>query len=219
MVTDDNLLANCPRKFNFANKIDKTKERVVNIKIILGSKNNSKKEAIVLALKELGINDFEIESLEVNSHVSSKPINEEALVGAHNRNQELFNYCTNNNIDFDLLLSIEGGYEQVDNYYFIITYASIVDSAGNEYFGKSQGLQITKSMFDWVREGKSLNKVIEQIKNSKDNKKGDGISGYLTNSYYHRSFFDSTAIISAIQFMQNSEKSYKNIEKRLIGKL
>lgn len=168
------------------------------------------------SLKVLGINDYEIESIEVNSHVSSKPINEETLIGAHNRNQELFNYCTKNNVDFDLLISIEGGYEQVDNYYFLITYASIMDSSGNEYFGKSQGLQITKSMFDWVKDGKSLNKAIEQIINSKNNKKGDGISGYLTDSFYYRSYFDSSAIISAIQFMQNSEKNYKTIEKRIL---
>ncbi len=185
------------------------------MKIILGSKNKSKKEAIELALNELDINDFEIDSLEVDSHVSSKPIDEETLVGAHNRNQELLEYCLKNNIDFDLLISIEGGYEQVNNYYFIVTYASIIDSNGNEYFGKSQGLQITKAMFDWVRDGKSLNKVIEEILSSKDNKKGNGISGYLTSGYYYRSYFDSTAVISAIQFMKNSNKTYEDIEKKL----
>lgn len=56
------------------------------MKIILGSNNHSKKEAIELALNELNISDFEIISLEVDSHVSSKPIDEETLVGAHNRN-------------------------------------------------------------------------------------------------------------------------------------
>lgn len=192
---------------------------MINIKIILGSKNNSKKEAIKLALNELGISDVNIISLEVDSHVSSKPINEETLIGAHNRNQKLIKYCLENNIDFDLLISIEGGYEQIDNYYFIITYASIIDSHGNEYFGKSQGLQITKAMFEWVQDGKSLNKVIEEIMNSKDNKKGNGISGYLTSGYYYRSYFDSTAVISAIQFMQNSKKTYEDLEKKLQTKV
>jgi len=86
------------------------------IKIFLGSKNISKKETIELALKELNINDFKIITVEVDSHVSSKPINEETLIGAQNRNQELFSYCSKNNIDFDLLISIEGGYEQVGGY-------------------------------------------------------------------------------------------------------
>lgn len=194
---------------------------MINIKIILGSKNNSKKEAIGLALNGLDISDFEITSLEVDSHVNSKPIDEETLDGAHNRNQELLNYFLENNIDFDLLISIEGGYEQVGDYYFIVTYASIVDINGNEYFGKSQGLQITKEMFDWVKSGKSLNKIIEEILDTTDNKKVNGISGYLTSGYYYRSYFDSTAVVSAIQFMKNSNKAYEKIEKKLqlkIGK-
>ncbi len=191
---------------------------MINIKIILGSKNNSKKEAIQLAFNQLNITDLSITMLDVDSHVSSKPINDETLVGAHNRNKELFEYCKNNNIDFDLLISIEGGYEQIQSYYFIVTYASVMDSYGNEYFGKSQGLQITKAMFDWIKEGKSLNKVIEAILNSKDNKKLNGISGYLTNGYYYRSNFDSTAVISAIQFMQNTSEYIvleNNLKKRV----
>lgn len=188
---------------------------MISIKIILGSKNNSKKEAIELALNKINIKDYEITSLDVDSHVSSKPIDDETLVGAHNRNQELLRYCLKNNIDFDLLISIEGGYEQVGEYYFIVTYASIVDNYGNEYFGKSQGLQITKEMFDWVKSGKSLNKIIEEILDTTNNKKGNGISGYLTNGYYYRSYFDSTAVVSAIQFMLNSNKAYEKIEKKL----
>lgn len=47
-------------------------KEVITIKIILGSQNNSKKEAIIIALIELGIENFEIESLEVDSYVSSK---------------------------------------------------------------------------------------------------------------------------------------------------
>lgn len=49
----------------------------------------------------------------------------------------MFKYCIDNDISFDLLISIEGGYEQIGDYYFIVTYASIVDLNGNEYFGKS----------------------------------------------------------------------------------
>lgn len=121
-------------------------------------------------------------------------------------------------MNFGLLISIEGGYEQVGDYYFIVTYVSIVDLNGNEYFGKSQGLQITKAMFDWVRDGKSLNQVIEEILNSQNNKKSSGISGYLTKDYYKRSYFDSTAVISAIQFMLNSSLAFKELEKKLKSK-
>ena len=183
------------------------------MKIVLGSKNKSKKEAIEIALKSLNISNYEIESLEVPSNVSSKPIDSETLIGAHNRNQEVMKYCLKNNLDYDLLISIEWGYEQVDDYYFIVTYASIIDKEGNEFIGKSQGLQITKNMFNWVKSGYSLNRVIEEMLDNKENKKSNGISGYLTDGYYYRSVFDSTSIISAYEFMNNSKTSYKELEK------
>ena len=62
------------------------------MKIILGSKNPSKKEAIEIALNALNISDYVIESVDVPSHVSSKPINSETLHGAHHRNQEAMRY-------------------------------------------------------------------------------------------------------------------------------
>lgn len=185
------------------------------MKIIVGSKNKSKKEAIELALNSLNIIDYVIETVEVPSHVSSKPINSETLLGAHNRNQEVMKYCLKNNIDYDLLISIEGGYEQVDNYYFIVTYASIIDKEGCEFIGKSQGLQITKNMFEWVKSGQSLNKVIEDILNNKENKKGNGISGYLTDGYYYRSIFDSTAVISAYEVLNNYKTLYEKLERKI----
>lgn len=185
------------------------------MKIILGSKNRSKKQAIELALRELNLTDFEIEGVAVNSKVSSKPINEETLIGAKNRNQELQKYCLENNIKYNYLISIEGGFEQVEDSYFIVTYASIIDAKGNEYIGKSLGLSITKKMFEVSKNGKSLNHIIEEIVGNTENKKSNGISGYLTNGYYYRSIFDSTAIVSAFQYMKNKNKNYIILEKAL----
>ena len=156
------------------------------MKIILGSKNPSKINAIKLAMQTLGYQDIEILSIDVPSEVSSKPINEETLIGAQNRNKNLYEYCWERNIAFDLLISIEGGYEKVNNTYFIVTYASVIDINNNEFIGKSQGLQISKNMFEWVSKGNSLNKVIEAIIENKENKKENGITGYLTNGFYKR---------------------------------
>ncbi len=188
------------------------------MKIILGSKNKSKREAIEIAFDTLNISDYEVLSVDVSSHVGSKPLNGETLIGAHNRNQEVLKYCLKNNIYYDLLISIEGGYEQVEDYYFIVTYASIIDKEGCEFIGKSQGLQITKNMFEWVKSERSLNKVIEEILESNDNKKGNGISGYLTDGYYYRSIFDSSSIISAYEVMKNYKKFYEKLERKIKSK-
>ena len=70
-------------------------------------------------------------------------------------------------------------------------------------------------MFDWVSDGKSLNKVIESIIENSENKKANGISGYLTNGFYKRDIFDSSAIISALQSYINHNQSFQQLERRL----
>ena len=87
-------------------------------------------------MESIGYNDI-ITLIDVPSQVSSKPINEETLIGAQNRNKNLYKYCQENNIDFDLLIRIESGYEQVNNIYFIVTYASIIDNKNNDFLKKS----------------------------------------------------------------------------------
>ena len=88
-------------------------------------------------MESIGYNDIKITPIDVPSQVCSKPINEETLIGAQNRNKNLYKYCQENNIDFDLLISIESGYEQVNNIYFIVTYASIIDNKNNDFLKKS----------------------------------------------------------------------------------
>lgn len=185
------------------------------MKIVLGSKNVSKQRSILIAMSELGFDDISITTIDANSLVSSKPINDETLIGARNRNKNLYDYCRENNISFDLLISIEGGYEQIDNTYFIVTYASILDQNGNEFIGKSSGLQITERMFNYVKDGKSLNKVIESILGNSSNKKNNGITGYLTTGYYRRDIFESSAVISAMETLLNFKSNYKKLDKKI----
>ena len=173
--------------------------------ILIGSKNVSKERSIKLALNELGYTVVNTKMIEVNSLVSSKPLNEETLIGVQNRNANLYNYAISNNISFDYLISIEA--------YFIVTYASVRDINGGEYFGKSMGLQITKNMYEWVKAGKSLNSLIEKIELNQCNKKENGITGYLTSGLYKRDIVDKEAVISAFKVMENYNTKYKALEK------
>lgn len=183
------------------------------MKIVLGSMNVSKQRSILIAMNELGFDDISIVPVNVNSLVSSKPLNEETLIGVQNRNANLYNYAISNNISFDYLISIEGGYEKVGDAYFIVTYASVRDINGGEYFGKSMGLQITKNMYEWVKAGKSLNSLIEKIELNQCNKKENGITGYLTSGLYKRDIVDKEAVISAFKVMENYNTKYKALEK------
>lgn len=66
-------------------------------------------------------------------------------------------------------------------------------------------------MFNYVKDGNSLNKVIENILNNSNNKKDNGITGYLTNGYYRRDVFESSAVISAMQTLLNFESNYEKL--------
>ena len=184
------------------------------MKIIVGSENISKIKSIRLALEKLNISDVDIIGISVESMVSSKPLNDETLKGALNRNNNLYKHCINNEIDFDLLISIEGGYEQVLNNYFIITYACLMNKDKKYYVGKSNGLEISESMFNHVKNGKSINKIIESISNITSNKKDNGITGYLTNGFFKRDEFDMNAVLCALETYYNQDK-YRDIDDKL----
>lgn len=70
-------------------------------------------------------------------------------MGTRNRNKNLYNYCMENDFLFDLLIGIEGEYEQMDDTYFIVIYASILDrkdaSIDNDL---SDGEYLTGLLFD-----------------------------------------------------------------------
>ena len=70
-------------------------------------------------------------------------------------------------------------------------------------------------MFNYVKGEKSLNKVIESILNNSSNKKDNGITGYLTNGYYRRDIFESSAVISAMQSLLNLELNYRKLEEKI----
>lgn len=184
------------------------------MKIIVGSENMSKIRSVRLALEKLNISNVDIVGISVESMVSSKPLNDETLKGAINRNNNLYKHCINNEIDFDLLISIEGGYEQVLNNYFIITYACLMTKDKKYYVGKSNGLEISESMFNCVKNGKSINKIIESISNVTSNKKDNGITGFLTNGYFKRDEFDMNAVLCALETYYNQDK-YRDIDGKI----
>ena len=166
--------------------------------ILLGSKNLSKKRALEKALKKFKINDYEIVTFDAASGVCSKPIGYEIIRGAENRNRELKAYATEKNINYDYLCSIEGGFSLDENGLpFVVTYCIIETSSGKKSTGKSLGIRLRKSMFDYIKKEGSLNKIIEKITKENNNKQNQGITRYLSNGLYKRDDMDKEAVISS----------------------
>lgn len=175
--------------------------------ILLGSKNKSKRMSLELALDTLQIKDYEILSFDVPSGVNSKPIGYEIIRGADNRNLELKKIALDKNIKYDYLCSIEGGYEVDGNGIpYIVTYAIIEDKEGRKSTGKSLGLRLTKTMFNYLRDGKSLNKVIEELISVSNNKQNGGITGYLSKGLLRREYVDKDAVVSSLVGIMYTEE-------------
>ncbi len=188
------------------------------MKILLGSKNPSKLRALESAIKQLNITNYEIITYEVNSKTSSKPIGFEIIRGAENRNQALKEIAINNNIDYDFLCSIEGGFSLDENGLpFVVTYCIIENKEGKKSTGKSLGIRITKEMYEYVKNGNSLNKIIESVLNTSNNKQKLGITGYLTNELYTREIVDSQAVISSfIPIIYSYERQVLNEKIKML---
>lgn len=178
------------------------------MKVLLGSKNPSKRNALEIALKKLNFNNFEIISYDAPSSTNTKPIGYEIIRGAENRNLVLKQYAIENNIEYDYLCSIEGGFSLDENGLpFVVTYCITEDKFGKKSTGKSLGIRLTKVMYDYLKNGGSLNKAIEKITQNENNKQSQGITGYLTNGLYNRENVDSEAVISSfIPFIYREQR-------------
>lgn len=176
--------------------------------ILLGSKNPNKKKSLEKALEKLQITEYEIIPYDANSNVSDRPIGSEITKGADNRNQNLKKYAKENNIIYDYLCSIEGGFIlNEEGIPFIITYCVIEDIQEQKSIGNSIGLQLSQTMFDYIKKGNSLNKVIESIILDENNKQKQGITGYLSKNIYNREIVDCDAIVSAfIPFIYKEQR-------------
>ncbi len=192
------------------------------MKIILGSKSLSKRRSLEMALNELGIIDYTIECLNSASGVSSKPVGNEIITGADNRNQESKKYAKEHNIEYDYLCAIEGGFIlDESDLPFVVTYAIVESKTGKKSTGKSLSIRLTKNVFDFIRNGGSINKIIEEINGTSANKQSDGITGFLTNGIYKRDIVDKDAVFSAFHsfiFKNKRDVLSEAVKKKTLNK-
>ena len=162
--------------------------------IVIGTTSESKINALKKSLKELDIEDYNIIPVKAKSNVRDNPINEETKVGAQNRNNFIKEYCETNNIDYDILISIEAGYTKENEDYYIDSFAYAVYK-DQTYFGQSPRVKITKDIFNYAYEQKPLHVLINEILNKEYI---DGFIGFFTNDKIKRADIESYSISQAL---------------------
>ena len=174
------------------------------MKIALGSKSDKKYNALVSSLDLLNINDYVIDCYKVDSNVSDNPINDETLLGAKNRNNNLKEL----NIDYDMLVSIEAGFTKEDDNYYVDTYC-VVNYKDNDYIGMSSRLRITDKVFNYVKEGNVLHLLVQRLQGSHTD---DGVVGYLSNGNLKRSEVEVESVVRALEKALNINSNYKSLD-------
>ena len=174
------------------------------MKIALGSKSDKKYNALVSSLDLLNINDYVIDCYKVDSNVSDNPINEETLLGAKNRNNNLKKISN----DYDMYVSIEAGFTKEDDNYYVDTYC-VVNYKDNDYIDMSSRLRITDKVFNYVKEGNVLHLLVQRLQGSHTD---DGVVGYLSNGNLKRSEVEVESVVRALEKALNINSNYKSLD-------
>src|SRR4051812_8937934 len=99
------------------------------IKVAVGSKNRAKIEAVRLAFETLWPNQhWDIQGISVNSGVPSQPRSDsETIAGARNRSKDALVQ-----LKAEYGVGLEGGLQQVGDWWFESGWIVVVDSNGHE---------------------------------------------------------------------------------------
>jgi len=180
--------------------------------IFVSSKNPAKIKAVHSAASKLFPDScIRVNPLEVDSGVSSKPVNEDVVRGALNRSSAMRDQLRQQAIPYDYLVSIEGGYDvqlgvhlmpehDRDRYFgswrsaYLVDFILVEDASGLTHTLKSTIVEISPGMLDAVRAGESLNACISKITGAENNKHGQGVGGYLSGGILDRASQMTNAI-------------------------
>lgn len=133
-------------------------------KVFLASMSLSKYKAVKKAFRVLHV-AADVICLNVESGVSSHPIGDETALGALNRLTEAQKNLTKYNIDWDFIISVEGGYfeEPEDNFYLQSKCAIISREARTLLQGQSASLPISPIMFKQAERQKSIRSSLDYL--------------------------------------------------------
>ena len=155
----------------------------MNMKVVVGSKNQSKLTAVKTVF-EYFFNPIEVVGLSVSSMVSDQPASlDEMYQGALTRAQASLHVAN----DADYGVGIEGGVTNDSFGWYKSALVVIVNRNGEIGIGRSGGLVIPESITTEIAKGKNLSDITDTLFGTKDVGKGRGFFGVITNDFINRS--------------------------------
>ncbi len=153
------------------------------MKIVVGSTNPTKIQAAQLAIDRIYPNEkIKVTGFEANSKVSPQPKSDkESISGAINRAKD-----TLAKTDADLAIGMEGGVQQIGEYYFECGWIAVLDRKGKVGLGSTARFEMSKKLMKEVAAGKELRDIMNELTGRDDVHRTDGAMGVLTAGNYKR---------------------------------
>lgn len=167
-------------------------------KIVIASKNPIKIQAVRNGFQQMFPDDiFEFSGISVNSGVADQPMsNDETFRGAKNRADN----SSNEVVDADFYVGIEGGIEQTDGEMAAFAWV-VIKSNGTYGKSKTGSFILPRQVVELIREGKELGEADDIVFHRTNSKQKSGAVGILTGNIIDRtSYYTEAVILAAIPF-------------------
>lgn len=172
------------------------------MRIAIGTTNPSKISAVEDAFKTF-FPDTELEFIPVSveSGISDQPMSDdETSKGALNRAHGALQATQN----ADYGVGIEGGLQQVSDYWMVGNIAAVAKNTGVTGVGASARVLVPEKIMAQVHSGAELNDAVHQVTDLKDNGKKGGVLGLLSKGAVTRSSACHDAVLLALSGVEST---------------
>lgn len=151
------------------------------MKIILGSTNPVKIEAVRLALSS-AFSELEVVSVEVKSGVADQPrTQEETRLGSVNRAKSALL-----RVEGDIGLGLEGGIYKLEDEIWNTVWCSAVDLKGKITSVSGLNFKLPSKLIPLVSQGQEVGPAMDLLLNRKNTKQQEGMMGIVTQGILSR---------------------------------
>jgi inosine/xanthosine triphosphatase len=161
---------------------------MTTVRILLGSMNETKKQAIHEAIVSFGeiFREASVECVEVDS--IDQPFNEDVKKGGISRARNALLLAGERSDDeVRYGIGIEGGIVKYQGTWYITAYCHVIRDDGEEHGAWTSFLECPKNVLDSIkREGQSLGNVVERMRTEKHWETSGGAFGTLTSGRHTR---------------------------------
>lgn len=148
------------------------------MKIIIGSTNQAKIEAV-----RSNFEDCHIDGIEVASKVSAQPFSdEETFEGAINRARE----CANSEKGV-IGIGLEGGVMELENDFYLCNWGALVDEEENLFTASGARIPLPDEIAEELQKGSELGDLMDAYAQRTGVRQNEGAIGIFTNELVNRS--------------------------------